>query len=827
MPKASLRIPPFIFIVCALIAFALATTSYVKRLSSDAPILDSNILNLLPGKSGNPELKKALFYITDDASKRQFFLVGHDDEDVAKEWALKYQAALEGLPEVKSIAVKMDSRQQHKWLEFLWEHRQGLVAQDTLSRLEHDGLSAQVDHAIAKIYEPFSVVNSELLEKDPLFIFTDFLQGLNAFQTSVSMEDGWLLVKDPDTEKTYVFFQLVMSDSAFNINVQHKLIPILNELRSGFEQKDSAHLLTAGFLRHAAYGVELATKEITTIGVVSLVASIFLLIFTFKSAWPLVLTLSTLVVALYTAIGISFWFFDEIFIITLVFATSLIGVAIDYCLHFFSEYYFSALHSEEAKSKAWGSRKISLDTLNHIRPGVAVGLLSSLMAYVLLVFGGFPGMKQMAIVSALGLFFTCLYIFAFYPLLYRLLPSSSAKLEFTPPAISKLIYAYLGFLVKVKSLKPSIRYVGALLVIVFIVIGVLRSSSDDNIRQLQAMSPIWKPQDAELRQRLNFEISPAFVALSAKTQQGLLEKEELLVPALNQLKDAGSFKHFLATSTAMPSLKNQQAAYALLASAVKDGETEFKDYLENLSFDLDQVQLSSFYEPSAYLQPNQAWVDVSPAIQQQWLGDLNGSSEYYFSVIQLAGLNDSAALRALAEEYEGVYWINQAEDVSSLFSDFRQTASWLVSIALCLIVVAWSWRYGVGQSLSIMVAPVVSIGMALAVVAYLGEPLNLFHILGLIIVLGMGADYSVFLLESKRLLAEGKAEITSLRATLIAITLSALTSCLSFGLLSLSATAAVHAFGISILIGIATALLISPLMLLDKATLLIMLDEKK
>ncbi len=820
-----LRAVQIALIICAFIAFSFATVSYVKRFSSDAPIIDSNILNLLPGKTANPDLQKALFYITDDASKRQFFLVGHADEVIAKKWAMKYHTALLPLNAVKKIEVKLDSSQQREWLEYLWTHRQGLIADQTIQRLESKGLEGQITHALNKIYEPFSVLNSELLEKDPLFVFTDFLQGLNAFQTSVTMEDGWLLVKDEETALTYVFFQLEMQGSAFNINVQNNIIPVLDKLRNEFEKNEGGHLLTAGFLRHAAYGVELATKEISTIGVVSLLGSIFLLILTFRSAWPLFLTLMTLGLSLYTALGISFWFFNEVYVLTLVFASSLIGVAIDYCLHFFAEYYFSAMHSQKAKSELWPSQQISLYTLRHIRPGVIVGLLSSLMAYVLLVFGGFPGMQQMAVVSALGLIFTCLYIFALYPLLYRVLPSSNADVTYTRPVIANFIDAYLRFVLHLKGLHITVRYTAAMFIAIFIVIGVLRLESDDNVRNLRAMSAVWKPQDAELRKRLNFEISPAFLAISAESPQALLEREEALIPTLDGLAEQGAFKHYLATSLSIPSLSHQKSAYALLAQQIREGNDQLSVYLSELSFDEEQLDTQSFYLPSQYMLPNEEWMVLNPVVQQQWLGNLGGVSESYFSVIQLAGLHDTEALRLLAEQNESVYWINQAEDVSSVFAEFRQTASMLVSLALLAIILAWSWRYGVSRSLLIMVAPVASIGMALSVVAFMGEALNLFHILGLIIVLGMGADYSVFLLESKRLLDKGEAQIRSLRATLIAISLSALTSCLSFGLLSLSATAAVHAFGISILIGITTALFISPVMLLDTQTLDTMLDE--
>ena len=82
-----------------------------------------------------------------------------------------------------------------------------------------------------------------------------------------------------------------------------------------------------------------------------------------------------------------------------------------------------------------------------------------------------------------------------------------------------------------------------------------------------------------------------------------------------------------------------------------------------------------------------------------------------------------------------------------------------------------------------------------------GETLNLFNFLAMILVLGIGIDFTLFV-------AEAREELTS---TMFAITLSALTTMLSFGLLSLSSTYAVHSFGLTVLIGIACAYLLSPL----------------
>ncbi len=79
--------------------------------------------------------------------------------------------------------------------------------------------------------------------------------------------------------------------------------------------------------------------------------------------------------------------------------------------------------------------------------------------------------------------------------------------------------------------------------------------------------------------------------------------------------------------------------------------------------------------------------------------------------------------------------------------------------------------------------------------------MNLFNYLALILVLGIGIDFTLFIAEARH----------ELDATMFAITLSALTTMLSFGLLSLSGTYAVHSFGLTVLIGIACAYLLAPL----------------
>ena len=72
-------------------------------------------------------------------------------------------------------------------------------------------------------------------------------------------------------------------------------------------------------------------------------------------------------------------------------------------------------------------------------------------------------------------------------------------------------------------------------------------------------------------------------------------------------------------------------------------------------------------------------------------------------------------------------------------------------------------------------------------------------------VLGIGIDYTLFFAENRHV------DQQQTRSTLLSISLSAATTLLSFGLLALSDTLAIHSFGITVLTGIIVAWLLAPM----------------
>jgi predicted exporter len=163
------------------------------------------------------------------------------------------------------------------------------------------------------------------------------------------------------------------------------------------------------------------------------------------------------------------------------------------------------------------------------------------------------------------------------------------------------------------------------------------------------------------------------------------------------------------------------------------------------------------------------------------------------------------ALVALAHALPGVTFVDKAASVSRLFGAYRvDSALWLAG-AVVLVSALLMARYGVRGGVRVVMPVVLAVAVALAVFGYAGVPLTLFNWLALMLVLGVGANYAVFLREG---CARPDAD---LGAVWTGVVLSAATTLLSFGLLAMSSMPVLKNFGATLAIGIAVSALLAPI----------------
>ena len=108
------------------------------------------------------------------------------------------------------------------------------------------------------------------------------------------------------------------------------------------------------------------------------------------------------------------------------------------------------------------------------------------------------------------------------------------------------------------------------------------------------------------------------------------------------------------------------------------------------------------------------------------------------------GVRDSQALGRLAEAQPGVAWVDRKASFDALFSLYRTLLGGLLLVALGVIAVSALLRLGWRQGSLSLVPTLLSLACGLGALAASGQPVNLFSLLALVLVLGIGINYTLF-----------------------------------------------------------------------------------
>ncbi|WP_455432483.1 MMPL family transporter [Vibrio barjaei] len=739
--------------------------------SATSPI-ETDILKLLPINQQNPIAESAFNKVTASMSDKVVFVLSTNDN--SKEHSTLFNAAntfanqLKDSPYFASVTAKISQDQQKQWAQYYFQHRWQQLTKDQRERLTTNP-SAQTQRVIQAIYNPFSGVTGSELENDPFLLFRDYLSQVSHSSSAFQLLNGFLTTEYQG--KTYLLVTAELNDSPYSMKAQ-QAVPDIEHWQQQLKHKFDVDVAHTGVLFYADFGTRSAKSEISTIGVFSLVGVVLLIVLIFRSVVPLALALLSVSMGLMVALAVTTAIFGQVHLFSLVFGASLIGVSIDYAFHFLTD--------RLAAGNKWNSVK----GLQHIFVAITFGLLTSLIGYLGLLIAPFPGLQQLALFSAIGLISAYVTVVAWYPIL--------AKTPSQPRALpgQKLSQLWLG------CWQQRSVWLGLPLVVLLLsAIAVTKVRYNDDIHQLQAMPADLKQQESTISGLTGMQSSQQMLVVTAQNNEALMQTLESLEPQLDSWQDNHVITGYQSLSRYLPSQQRQAEDFKLIQNL-------YADQAEPLKVALQISQLPSMAEqPQLVTLTDYLQNAVSEPVRFLYLGEIEGKVA---SVILLKDVSSAESIKQLAQQHNNITYLNKAEEVSDLFAQYRVKIMELLGFAIAVIAAVLVWRYGLAHSIRILLPSLIACVAGLAVTALSGGELNLFNLLALILIIGIGIDYTLFFAEQQRC-----------KSTLLAITLSAITTLLSFGLLSLSQTHAIHSFGITVLVGIFVAWLLSPLAIVD------------
>jgi membrane protein len=456
-------------------------------------------------------------------------------------------------------------------------------------------------------------------------------------------------------------------------------------------------------------------------------------------------------------------------LLTLVIGSSLIGLLLDFPLHWLG------------KSTLPGWQPYA--ALAALRRPFFISLLITLAGYAFLLATPLPILRQTAVFALVALPLAWLTTLWTLPPLFRhYLPRANPHFAAGAVAVGRSLQR-----LRQRRLLVPAAFIVALL--------LWHSDWQDDIRQWISLPPHWLQQAQAAAQIGGVEPAAQQFLIHAPDDDTLLQRDAALAARLENAKAGGALQDYSAISQWVWRHDEQQAMTASLRALASRPEAWQALTDAGVAPDTIAAALRAVAAPPVQTVAAQLANPLAARWQGLYVGRQDADGAVYSSVA-LYGVRDSAALAALADG-DGIRYLDRRARLNALFATTRSEALWLkLASYLVAFIILRAAAFSPRDSLKILAVPLAAAVLTVAVFSALGLPLSLFAAFGLLLTSALGVDYAVY--------AQSVGSPATTR--FCGMLLAALTTVMSFGILAFSSTPAVAAFGLCVALGIAFSL---------------------
>tara|TARA_R110002124_G_scaffold61789_2_gene169066 strand:- start:11245 stop:13455 length:2211 start_codon:yes stop_codon:yes gene_type:complete len=712
--------------------------------------LKTDFQALLPAGSADSWIKEANRQAASAYEGQLVVLVEGEDVGQARQFLITVGEVLASEGLVSADFNELEAEKWQKLATALYPFRWNLLSAADRLALERDP-QAFLESFQRKLYSPLGGPLADKLLSDPLGIYRNYLLAAVPMTASLNAQEL------PETLQLAVYS---ITREQRGLGAKSKLYEVYASLKATAAQQGLA-LYAAGAPLYSAYGVYSAEEEISTIGVVSLMLLVTLQLALLRSLTAIGLTLLSVAAGVVGGIVVTVLITRQLHILTVVFGTTIIGIAVDYGYHYL------------AHSLLPGWRRG--DALSRVFTSLSLGALSSGVAFLALTLMPFPGVRQIGLFMASGLLCSFLTVCLLFPLLYR-----------GPPQGSQLPRIFAGSGIPVRSIGVP------LMILLLTIPGWMQLTARDEVREFYGHPPQLSTDQAEIAKRLSATADSRYMLVRGSSPEAVLLAEERLRNAAANT-GLGETLELSAISGVVPSIEAQRHNFALIRQLVESGA---------LSQHLDALGIERAYRdevldgiPDAFkpLQLTALSENLLPSGQGRFIGCQESECA---SWVRIAAPGRTDSLVRLAQDTPAVELVDPIANINSLLVDYRQSIVIVMMGGSLLIFVILGLLYGWRRAIRVMSLPVVTCLLTIAAIGYLHGSYTIINLLALMLIIGVSMDYSIF---------RGFTAPQDQPAVTLAITLSALTSVVAFGMLAFSRTPLISSFGETIALGLGIA----------------------
>ena len=716
--------------VFTLVLFMILIVAGALRFKATENPIDYSLNALMPSlETRNADFK----YFKDAISKEIVYLVVSDDQEKSRIIINSIEELINSFDKIKSD-IHNDKKAYEK---FYFYHRYVYAKNPYICdncEKTPENIAAFKDSIYSALYNPFGGYSSYEIEHDPFMAMRSIIQ--EDTRRMNFTDDGIPYLK---FDELNVYILRAVIQKTLSSDELNKLYDESFLIKNSYE-KDNVKVFFNGEAFYTHYAQASSQTDMTRIGMISTVVLIVLLLFVYRGLLVILSTLTVLTLSLLSGISAVFIIYGSIHAMTLAMGMCLIGICVDYCIHVFT--------SLKPISDAKMVRKKLFKPL-------IFSLITSILAYLVLSFTDLIVLSELSLLAIVALIMTFLLVYGF-------LTNLSIN---TSPNVS-----IAKFIIKIFTNLPKVLTTTISLIIFFSgTIGIYFIHSDDDVSHMQ------------------------------ETNKELLDMSEITKLFINGYQRGAYYV-----------VKGQDINNALNNCHLLESRILISDLKDVIlpcsfipSFEVQQKRIENFAKMYPALE--EVFTENSIPIEEEALPKVNNLFTYKDFPKDITGLfaknslliqvnADNQTLKEILESDVNVEKMDLREFWTQVFTTYntKLQLALIIAFALASLLMIPIFKTKIVYHFLIPILSGGAIGF-FACMLFASEYFNLFTTLAFFMLLGLGADYCIFMYFLSHRNALDFVQ---------SIVISSITTLASFGALAFSKTAVMASFGTVIGFGI-------------------------
>lgn len=655
--------------------------------------------------------------------------------------------------------------------EVLMRYRYNLSPAMFPERFSASALRAALEEDLARMASPAGVLVRDTLPRDPTGEFLATLRLLEPPAAPARRQGVWF-----SADGTRAFLIAQTRAAGFDSEGQAAAMARVRAALAEVAPQVQATLSGPGVF--AAESRRLIRGDAQRLGALSVCAILVLLVFVYRSPLAVALVLVPTALGLLAGVLVVQATFGSVHAITLGFAATLVGESVDYP----SYVLLNTLPGETARMAA---RRVGRTLM--------LAVLTTVASALALTLSSFTGLAQLGVLTMVGVVVAGLAS-------HRLIPWLLGEHVLVFPRLRVPVSAAL-----VDARWPRVASLIAIAAAAAGLVAVHPGWWETDLANISPIPAAMRAQDASLRREMDAPEVSVFLASHGATESAALEAAEAILPMLERWQGEGLIRSFDSPARCLPSPATQAARLRALPDA-PTLEANLREALKGLAFRPDAFEPFVREAAAARSAPMltraaYAGTPLGTKLDAQVLA-LDGQ---WLVLTSLGGVGDTDRVRAALASYPGAQ--TQLVDLKRISTEmldgFRREAVRQASLGVFLIFMLLVAGLGSLKRAARVAAPTcAALVLTVALLVTAGQRIGVFHLVALLLVLGVGLNYALFY-------ERAPADEAERERTRLALALCGASTVITFGCLSLSATPVLHAIGGTVALGAVLSLVLA------------------